>query len=72
MKKIKRIDIAFVPMGGKFTMDVNEAIEATKAINPGIVIPIHKLDKDFNEFANELKGKKIKCMVPTIGIPIVI
>lgn len=70
MKKIKNIDLAFVPMGGKFTMGVNEAIEATKAINPRIVIPIHKLDKDFNEFAKELKEEKIKCVVPKIGQPI--
>lgn len=67
MKKIKNIDIAFVPMGGKFTMDVNEAIETTKAIVPKIVIPIHKLDKDFSDFAKELSGMKIKCIIPEIG-----
>ena len=72
MKNTKNIDIAFVPMGGKFTMDVDEAIDATKAINPRIVIPIHKLDKDFNEFAKELKGGNIKCIVPLIGQPIMI
>ncbi|NJN41719.1 MAG: hypothetical protein HC811_05270 [Flammeovirgaceae bacterium] len=70
MKKIKSIDLAFVPMGGKFTMDINEAIETTKTINPKIVIPIHKLDKDFNDFAKELIGGKIKCYVPEIGQPI--
>lgn len=72
MKKIKSIDLAFVPMGGKFTMDIKEAIETTKTINPKIVIPIHKLDKDFNDFAKGLKGEKIKCIVPEIGQPIAI
>ena len=36
-----RCDIAFIPIGGKFTMDVNEASELIKTINPKIVIPIH-------------------------------
>ena len=34
-------DIAFIPIGGYFTMDVNEAAELVKTINPKIVIPIH-------------------------------
>ncbi|NOT36572.1 MAG: MBL fold metallo-hydrolase [Saprospiraceae bacterium] len=72
MKNLKNIDIAFVPMGGKFTMDANEALEATKAISPKIVIPVHKLDKDFGDFAKGLKGNKIKCLVPEIGKPIII
>jgi L-ascorbate metabolism protein UlaG (beta-lactamase superfamily) len=72
MNNIKGIDIAFVPMGGKFTMDIQEAIEATKTISPVFAIPIHKLDKDFDDFARGLKGEKIKCIVPEIGQPIVI
>lgn len=72
MKNIKNIDIAFVPMGGKFTMDIKEAIEATKAINPKVVIPIHKLDKDFKDFATGIKKAKIKCIVPEIGQPILL
>lgn len=33
--------IAFIPIGGKFTMDVNEASELINIINPKVVIPIH-------------------------------
>jgi L-ascorbate metabolism protein UlaG (beta-lactamase superfamily) len=36
-----KCDIAFTPIGGHFTMDVNEATELIKKINPKIVIPIH-------------------------------
>ena len=72
MRNLKNIDIAFVPMGGKFTMGAEEAILATKAINPRIVIPIHKLDKSFDDFAKGLIGEKIKCFVPEIGQPITI
>lgn len=34
-------DICFVPIGGKFTMDVDEAIEYVNKIKPKKVIPIH-------------------------------
>lgn len=72
MKSKENIDIAFVPMGGKFTMDADEAIEATKAIKPTIVIPIHKLDKSFEEFAAGFKKGEIKCIIPEIGQPILL
>ena len=34
-------DVAFIPIGGHFTMDVSEAAELIKIINPKLVIPIH-------------------------------
>ena len=34
-------DVAIVPIGGHYTMDVNEATELIKAINPKVVIPTH-------------------------------
>jgi len=40
MKKIKA-DIALLPIGGTYTMDVAEAVEAVKAINPEVAIPMH-------------------------------
>ena len=39
-EKIK-CDIALIPIGGHFTMDVNEAAELIRIINPKTVIPIH-------------------------------
>lgn len=70
MAAIKNIDIAFVPIGGKFTMDMHEAFEAVRAINPRVVIPIHKLNADFNDFRAMFKSEKTKCIVPEIGKPI--
>lgn len=35
------IDVAFVPVGGKYTMDQEEAIEAINMFNPEKVVPIH-------------------------------
>ena len=39
-QKVK-CNIAFIPIGGKFTMDVNEATELILKIKPQVVIPIH-------------------------------
>ena len=40
MEKFK-VDIALLPIGGTYTMDVEEAVKAIKALNPRLVIPIH-------------------------------
>ena len=34
-------DIAFIPIGGTYTMNYKEAAEFTNKLKPGIVIPIH-------------------------------
>jgi L-ascorbate metabolism protein UlaG (beta-lactamase superfamily) len=34
-------DVAFLPIGGTFTMNVEEATEAARTIHPTLVIPIH-------------------------------
>ncbi len=34
-------DVAFLPIGGTFTMDVAEAAEAARAIGPKVVVPMH-------------------------------
>ena len=39
-KQVK-CDVAFLPIGGKFTMDYIEAAELTKIIKPKIAFPIH-------------------------------
>ncbi|HCM77097.1 MAG TPA: hypothetical protein DIS90_11990 [Cytophagales bacterium] len=68
MKELKNIDIAFVPIGGKFTMNIEEAIRATLVINPRIVIPIHHLGQNPGIFCLKLSKKsKINCIVPEIG-----
>lgn len=41
MEEIDGIDILFVPVGGKFTLDGKQAAEIARKIEPKIVIPIH-------------------------------
>ncbi|MCD6279327.1 MBL fold metallo-hydrolase [Candidatus Micrarchaeota archaeon] len=61
MKELKgKVDIALLPIGGTYTMNVDEAVEAVKAIKPKIVVPIHYniingTEADPNEFAEKVK-----------------
>jgi L-ascorbate metabolism protein UlaG (beta-lactamase superfamily) len=41
MRGLKALDLALLPMGGTYTMDVNEAIEAANSIDSKRVSPIH-------------------------------
>lgn len=36
-----KCDVLFIPIGGKYTMNLDEAVEATISINPKYVIPVH-------------------------------
>lgn len=36
-----KCDIAFIPIGGHFTMDIIDATDLVKTISPKVVIPIH-------------------------------
>ncbi len=66
MKKLKA-DIALLPIGGTYTMDVKEAAEAANAIKPKVVIPMHyntlkETKAEPEEFAR-LVHKEIKVVV---------
>lgn len=52
MEKLKeeKIDIAFLPIGGTYTMDIDEAVETVLVIEPKTVIPVHY---------NHLKGTEV-------------
>lgn len=41
MKSLRNIDIALLPIGGTYTMDVDEAVNAANAIKPKVFIPMH-------------------------------
>jgi len=41
MTKLGEINVALLPVGGTYTMDFLEAVEAVKAINPEVVVPMH-------------------------------
>lgn len=37
------VDVAFLPIGGTYTMNVEEAAQAALRIQPSLVVPIHHL-----------------------------
>lgn len=52
MRHFPKIDIAFLPIGGTYTMDTEEAVQAVIAIQPKIVCPMHFLKANPVEFKN--------------------
>ncbi|MHB1346061.1 MAG: MBL fold metallo-hydrolase [Candidatus Humimicrobiaceae bacterium] len=66
---IRNKDILFIPVGGVYTIDHNEAIMLIEKLNPKVAIPMHFREKDtkvgvgeINSFKNTLKGYTIKEM----------
>lgn len=41
IKKLGKVDLLLIPVGGFFTIDAKQAQQLTTRINPGIVIPMH-------------------------------
>ena len=57
MDDISNIDVAILPCGGTYTMDMDEASDAACDIDPKIVIPMHNWGKDLNDFKDMLNSK---------------
>jgi len=62
MKTFKEIDIALLPVSGKYVMTADEAAHSAEDIKPKIAIPMHYgtiigTEKDAIQFENALKGK---------------
>ncbi len=58
MKKLKKIDIAFLPMNLPYTMTPEMVADAAKAFKPKILYPYHYGQTDPNELVNLLKNSK--------------
>jgi len=64
-----RTDVAFVPIGGTYTMDPGEAAGLAKAINPKIAVPMHYgfvvgSPSDAERFAKEADPVKVQTLTP--------
>ncbi len=64
----ENIDVAMLPIGGNFVMDMWDAVEAAKMIKPKVVVPIHYntwpvIKADPEKFAKELEKIGVKCTV---------
>jgi L-ascorbate metabolism protein UlaG (beta-lactamase superfamily) len=75
MSELGDLDIAFLPIGGMYTMDIDEAVEAALRIEPGLAVPMHtRQQADPHEFVRKLErhGTSIRAVAPAIGEPILI
>ena len=46
LEKIGKVDVLFIPVGGKYTIDALQAKEYVQALAPSIVIPMHYKPQD--------------------------
>jgi len=56
MRKLGPVDVVLLPSGGTYTMDNAEAAEAAIAINPKIVMPMHRWDTNPEEFKKKVEA----------------
>jgi len=64
-----RADVAFLPIGGTYTMDPGEAAGLAKAINPQVAVPMHYgfvvgNPSDAERFAKEADPVKVETLTP--------
>jgi L-ascorbate metabolism protein UlaG (beta-lactamase superfamily) len=57
MKYLGKVDVAFLPIGGTFVMDAEEAVQAASLIKPKTVIPMHQSNSDPNAFKKRFLSK---------------
>lgn len=66
--ELDSIDAALLPIGGYFTMDINDAAKAVEFLKPKIVIPMHydtfdPIKTDPNKFAARVKEHGAECVI---------
>lgn len=54
LEQLGRVDVLFIPVGGKSTIDVKQAAEIVSKTEPSIVIPMHYFDSDSGELFKDL------------------
>jgi L-ascorbate metabolism protein UlaG (beta-lactamase superfamily) len=56
MRELGKVDAALLPIGGTFTMDIEEAVEAAIAIQPRVVIPMHRSKADPQDYMKKVEA----------------
>jgi len=74
MERVNDVDIAFLPIGGRTTMDLIDAVRAAKMVRPQVVVPIiynthSKIKADAYQFAKmmEKSAPNIEVVIPKLG-----
>lgn len=66
--EMNKINVALLPIGGNFTMNIDDAVKAAELLKPEVVIPIHYntfdvIKADPREFAKKLSKKNVKTVI---------
>jgi len=75
MGDLGELDVALLPIGATYTMDIDEAIEAAEIIRPKLAVPMHtRAIADPHEFVRKIQKRlpQVKAIAPGIGEPFVI
>jgi L-ascorbate metabolism protein UlaG (beta-lactamase superfamily) len=72
VKKLPNIDLLLLPIGGYYTMNIDEAVKALEIVTPKLAIPMHfntlgEIKADPNEFKAKAEKKGFKVRVLRIG-----
>lgn len=70
--EMNRIDVALLPIGGNFTMDIPDAARAAELLGAGLAIPMHYgtfdlIKADPSVFVKELSKRGLKGAVLRVG-----
>jgi len=57
MNQLGPVNVALLPIGGTYTMDIGDAVKAAIAIKPKVAVPIHHLKSSPQEFQNILSAR---------------
>ena len=64
MRQLQHVNVALLPSGGTYTMDNADVAEATLAIKPEVVIPMHRWDTNPEELKKKVEAdSEIKAVV---------
>lgn len=61
------LDLALLPIGGTYVMDVEEALEAASIMKPKWVIPMHQADNSMTLFQSKIHDLGLHCIVLNPG-----
>jgi L-ascorbate metabolism protein UlaG (beta-lactamase superfamily) len=68
MRRLGQVDVALLPTGDTYTMNNAEAAEAAVAINPKVVIPMHRWDTRPEDFKSAVEANsKVKVLILNEG-----
>lgn len=75
IRRIYKPDVAILPIGGFYTMNIKAARIAAELLSPQIVIPMHydtfpAISVVPKELEDELTGMGVELMIPEIGEPV--